>query len=299
MKKFILGLFVLTSKYQISQTQSASSRDPDRPYSSINTKSNKHIRLLNPPFGDFIAKITQSNLECLTFLQKQGLLLTLLPPQIEIITPNAIISRLHTIKDLEEEHTKFIEHLKKNPQLKNDLALASIMGVAGDLAPTNTPEYPGEINAVVDGNKIKILDIDNLGLEIDPLELFVYGVDAFKTSLQSLENADLKKIALLRLQKIFPQKTKAEIKTIFDKKIELIKQATTDPVIKSFFENQDNFYQIIQSQDGVISIDPKAREWIEKISEFNIKVLELWKEIIPSSTFNPNKPQKELISMEL
>ncbi len=272
MNKFLLGLFVLTS---------ASSHDPDRTYSSINKESNEHIRLLTPPLGDFIARITKSNLECLTFLQKQNLFLTLLPPQIKTITNDAIISILHTINDPEKEYIQFIKHLKKksSQQLKNDLALASIMGVAGDLAPTNTPEYPGEVNAVVYDKKIQILDIDNLSLEIEPLEFFLYGVDAFKTSLQSLEDDDLKKIALLRLQKIFPQKTKAEIKTIFDEKIELIKQATTNPVIESFFKNQDNYNQILDFQDGKITINQISSQevinWLNKMSIFNQKTLML------------------------
>ena len=271
MNKFLLGLFVLTS---------ASSHDPDRTYSSINEKSNEHIRLLTPPLGDFTARITKSNLECLTFLQKQNLFLTLLPPQIKTITNDAIISILHTINDPEKEYIQFIKHLKKksSQQLKNDLALASIMGVAGDLAPTNTPEYPGEVNAVVVyDKKIQILDIDNLSLEIEPLEFFLYGVDAFKTSLQSLEDDDLKKIALLRLQKIFPQKTKAEIKTIFDEKIELIKQATTTPVIESFFKNQDNYNQILDFQDGKITINQISSQevinWLNEMSIFNQKTL--------------------------
>lgn len=273
MNKFLLGLFVLTS---------ASSHDPDRTYSSINKKSNEHIRLLTPPLGDFTARITKSNLECLTFLQKQNLFLTLLPPQIKTITNDAIISILHTINDPEKEYIQFIKHLKKksSQQLKNDLALASIMGVAGDLAPTNTPEYPGEVNAVVVyDKKIQILDIDNLSLEIEPLEFFLYGVDAFKTSLQSLEDDDLKKIALLRLQKIFPQKTKAEIKTIFDEKIELIKQATTNRVIESFFKNQDNYNQILDFQDGKITINQISSQevinWLNEMSIFNQKALML------------------------
>ncbi len=272
MNKFLLGLFVLTS---------ASSHDPDRTYSSINKESNEHIRLLTPPLGDFTARITKSNLECLTFLQKQNLFLTLLPPQIKTITNDAIISILHTINDPEKEYIQLIKHLKKksSQQLKNDLALASIMGVAGDLAPTNTPEYPGEVNAVVYGKKIKILDIDNLSLEIEPLEFFLYGVDAFETSLQSLEDDDLKKIALLRLQKIFPQKTKAEIKTIFDEKIELIKQATTNRVIESFFKNQDNYNQILDFQDGKITINQISSQevinWLNEMSIFNQKTLML------------------------
>ncbi|NBR95528.1 MAG: hypothetical protein EBT55_04395 [Proteobacteria bacterium] len=67
MNKLLLGLFVLTSQNQISQTQSASSNDPDRPYSTFDTESNEHKRLLTPPFGDFIARITQYNLESLKF----------------------------------------------------------------------------------------------------------------------------------------------------------------------------------------------------------------------------------------
>ncbi len=272
MSKFLLGLFVLTS---------ASSHDPHRNYSSINNESNEHIRLLTPPFGDFTARTTKYNLEYLTFLQKQNLFLTLLPPQIKTITNDAIISILHTINDPEKEYIQFIKHLKKksSQQLKDDLALASIMGVAGDLAPTNTPEYPGEVNAVVYGKKIKILDIDSLSLEIEPLEFFLYGLDAFETNLQSLEDDDLKKIALLRLQKIFPQKTKAEIETIFGEKIKLIKQATTNRVIESFFKNQDNYNQILDLQDGEITINQISSQevinWLNEMSIFNQKALML------------------------
>ncbi len=292
MNNFFRRLVVLAAvQYRISQTEYPSSNDPNRPYSTFDAENNQHIRHLTPPFGDFIARTTKYNLEYLELLQEQNLFPTLSPPQIEIIT-DVIISKLHTINDPKKEYIQFIKYLKKksSQQLKVDLALASIMGIAGDLAPTNIPEYSGEVNAVVDGKKIKILDIDNLGLEIEPLEFFLYGVNAFESSLEFLKNDDLKKIALLRLQKIFPQKTSEEIKTIFDEKITLIKQATTDPVIKAFFENQDNYDKILKLQNGEISIDQisplKVRKWLITMSQFNDKVFEIMDDVAQSLSVN-------------
>lgn len=287
MKKGILvALAVLASRLQAKPVPV---QDPDRPHSLIDQEANRYIKILEKPFGDFIRRTLEYNLEAFELLEGKGLLTKLSPPQITKITDEEVVSVLNHVNP-KHDYGQFITLLQKQSalQVKVDLALASVLGVAGDLAPTNIPESKGEVNAkVTKDGRVQILDIDDLGLEIEPMELFLYGVDSFKVALEFLKNPDLKAIALQRLKKIFPNHNSEILQAIFDKKIRLLQEAVENKSISDFFQNPDNIDLIRQIQDSesleeqqsklqeLKKTSPNTHQWLMEVKEFNTLQLQL------------------------
>ncbi len=284
--RFLFGLVVLAA--QLEKNKSGAKilpiDDPDRTYSCQDKEAGQYIKKIDGSFDDFPAAITKYNLEALEYLQKKGWFSQLLLPEIKI-TQNAIVSKLFPV-DAKNDYENFVSFFEKEfaLQVKVDLALASILGIAGDLAPTNIPESKGEVNAqVTENGQVQILDIDDLGLEIEPMEFFLYGVDSFKVALEFLKNPDLKKISLQRLKKIFPNKKDEDLDVIFNEKIELLQKVIKDEKISIFFQNPDNIDLIRQIQDSEtreeqsqalqkLKVESKeTHDWLLSMQEFNNK----------------------------
>ncbi len=286
-KRLLFGLFVLAA--QLEKNKSGAEilpiDDPDRTYSYQDKKARQYIKKIDGSFGDFQAAITKYNLEALEYLQKKGWFSQLLLPEIKI-TQNAIVSKLFPV-DAKNDYENFVSFFEKEfaLQVKVDLALASILGIAGDLAPTNIPESKGEVNAqVTENGQVQILDIDDLGLEIESMELFLYGTNSFKVALEFLKNPDLKAIPLQRLKKIFPNNKPEMLQAIFDEKIRLLQEAVEDENISAFFQNLDNIYLIRQIQNSETPEEqqqklqelekesPNTHKWLIEIQKFNNKL---------------------------
>ncbi len=270
----------------------AKSKDEYRPYSQVDIENEKYIKQIHE--NPFPAIVTKHNLELLELLQKEDYVPSLKPPEIEI-TNKEIISKLHKYDDLEEETAKILRLIRESQQVRQDLAIASVLGAAGDLSPNDMPQSAGEINMVVAKknrdevqDEVQIVDIDNPNLEIEPVEFFLYTLDSFKFALELLQNDTIKTKSLERLKKIFPKQK--NIEEIFYQKLQLIQEAITDSKIRSFFEDEENYDKILKLQNGEISIDQispsKVRKWLIKMSQFNDKVFEIVDDVAQSLSVN-------------
>lgn len=302
MKRIFFGLFALA--YQL-EAKEVSIKDEDRPYSFRDEEEKQYIKRIDGPFDRLYAAITRYNLEAFKFLKDKDLLQEMLPPQIIKITDKEVVSVLKHVNP-KHDYGKFISRLKQESasQVKVDLALASVLGVAGDLAPINIPESKGEVNAqVTKDGRVQILDIDDPGLEIEPMEFFLYGTNSFETALGFLKNPDLKAIALQRLKNIFPNKKDEDLDVIFNEKIELLQKVIKDKSISDFFQNPDNIDLIRQIQDPETSEEqqqklqelekksPKTYNWLIEIQKFNNKFNQFVGNVVAESAYQITEDQ--------
>ncbi len=282
--------------------------DGERRNSKIDSEKGIHTKEITDN-NSYEKIILKSNLELFDYLQLKGLCEDTLRPKIIKITARKIISELIKF-DPETEISNLIASLENNPKLRNDVALLSLLGI-GDLAPNypdtdNKPIKNGEVNMVTkDGNKLQIIDLDSLGMEIDMSEFFYYGVDAFKNALEVLKkDPELKTKSLERLIEIFPKMDKDKIERLFDERIELIEKATEGTIAsKDDFLNLQKFLDedTNANRKKLNRLPTEIQEWFFEIKRFNYAINDeerIRENIIRREQFANQVPRNHVIEPE-
>lgn len=257
-----------------------------RPYSTVYA-SEHHKNIADRPL---VAKIVTANLGFLKYLNRKKFI-NIRPPDIKRIRPTEIVSEFNNF-DPKEEEKNVLNFLKgkDSESQRVSLALLSLLGI-GDFAPSifevDGPPEHGGVNMIMTENEknLQIIDIDNLGLEIDLQEPLLYRLEAFKKAFEILDkNPNLLKKAQKRLKYIYPEWSKENIETLFSTRISLIKEIIADPAV-AYFEKKI----LNRAATGLSILEelPDNPNIYGKIEAFNLLIKELWaKAKIPDDLLN-------------